>query len=83
MSPTISVRLTPELAEWLAKTAKEAGVSQGVFVRNQLERVRLREKGGFMRLAGLISGPRDLSSRKGWEVKGNCGHSGDLSHLEF
>ena len=66
MSHTISVRLTPELAEWLAKTAKKTGVSQGVIIRNQLERVRLGEKGRFMRLAGTISGPRDLSSRKGF-----------------
>jgi hypothetical protein len=66
MSHTITVRLTPELADWLSKTAKKTGVPQGKIVRDQLEKARSAEKKGFMRLAGVVSGPRDLSSRKGF-----------------
>ena len=66
MSHTLTIRLTPELAEWLATTAKRTGVAQGKLVRDQLERARAAEKQAFMRLAGAISGPRDLSSRKGF-----------------
>jgi hypothetical protein len=67
MGHTITIRLTPELATWLEETAAQTGVSQGRIIREQLERAKL---GGpvrpFMRLAGSIRGPRDLSSRKGF-----------------
>ncbi len=62
----MTVRLTPELAEWLAATSKRTGLPQGKLIRQQLEKARSSEKGGFMRLAGSISGPGDLSSRKGF-----------------
>ena len=67
MSHTLTIRLTNELAAWLEETAARTGVSQGRIVREQLERAK---SGGpvrpFMRLAGSIKGPRDLSSRKGF-----------------
>ena len=67
MSHTLSFRLTSELAAWLEETAARTGVSQGRIIREQLERAR---SGGpvrpFMRLAGSIRGPRDLSSRRGF-----------------
>jgi len=67
MGHTISFRLTGELAAWLEETAARTGVSQGRIIRDQLERAK---SGGsvqpFMRLAGSIRGPRDLSSRKGF-----------------
>jgi hypothetical protein len=66
MSHTLTIRLTRDLAEWLERTAAESGRSQGEIVREQLERARTDEGRGFMRLAGTVKGPRDLSSRKGF-----------------
>ena len=67
MGQTITVRLTKELAAWLEHAAARTGVSQGKIVREQLERAKA--SGGrqaFMRLAGVVRGPRDLSTRKGF-----------------
>ena len=67
MSHTITIRLNPELAEWLAETAKRAGVSQGKVVRDQLERARTATaRRRYMRWAGCLAGPKDLSVRKGF-----------------
>jgi len=67
MGQTITIRLTKELAEWLEQTAAETGVSQGQLVRDQLERARAAAASqAFMRLAGIVHGPRDLSTRKGF-----------------
>ena len=67
MSHTITIRLDPDLAAWLERTAKRTGVSQGQIVRNQLQRARSEKaERRFMRLAGCIDGPRNLSSRKGF-----------------
>ena len=67
MSHTITIRLTEELAEWLAETARKTGLPVGRIIRQQLERARA-ESGGqrFLRHAGKIRGPADLSSRKGF-----------------
>lgn len=67
MGQTLTVRLTKELAAWLEQTAAETGVSQGKLVRDQLERARAAASSqSFMRLAGAVRGPRDLSARKGF-----------------
>ncbi len=67
MSQTITVRLTKELAAWLEQVAAKMGVSQGRIIRDQLEKARARSSSqSFMRLAGAVRGPRDLSSRKGF-----------------
>jgi hypothetical protein len=67
MSHTISVRLSEELAAWLEAAAAQSGVSQGRLIRDQLEKARASgEAQGFLRLAGTVSGPKDLSSRKGF-----------------
>jgi hypothetical protein len=67
MGQTITVRLTKQLAAWLAATAERTGLSQGRIVREQLEKAKASGRGrAFMRLAGSIRGPRDLSSRKGF-----------------
>jgi hypothetical protein len=67
MSLTITVRLTRELADWLEDRAARTGMSQGQIVRDQLERAREVDTGRpFMRLAGTVSGSRDLSARKGF-----------------
>ena len=67
MSHTITVRITKELAEWLDESARRAGVPMGRIVREELEKARTASaRQSFLRLAGSIRGPRDLSSRKGF-----------------
>jgi hypothetical protein len=67
MGQTITVRLTKELAEWLEASARRAGVPQGRIVREELEKARTASaRQSFLRLAGSVRGPRDLSSRKGF-----------------
>jgi hypothetical protein len=67
MSHTITVRLTRALAVWLEELSAKTGVPQGKIVRDQLERARANgTRQSFMRLAGAVRGPKDLSSRKGF-----------------
>lgn len=67
MSQTITIRLSKELADWLAHVAEKTGVPQGKIVREQLERARLRDDSRpYLRLAGTVRGPKDLSKRKGF-----------------
>lgn len=67
MSQTMTIRLTKELAEWLAQVATRTGQSQGQIVREQLEKARSNaSERAFMRLAGSVRGARDLSARKGF-----------------
>jgi hypothetical protein len=66
MSNTITVRLPDDLAEWLNEASRKAGVPRGRIVREQLEAARRAGKRPFLRLAGVVDGPRDLSSRKGF-----------------
>ena len=67
MGQTITIRLTKDLADWLEQTAAKTGVSQGKLVRDQLENAKAAASGqAFMRLAGAVRGPKDLSSRKGF-----------------
>jgi hypothetical protein len=66
MSSTITVRLPDDLAEWLDSASRKAGVPRGRIVRDQLQLARLREKRPFLRLAGSVDGPRDLSTRTGF-----------------
>jgi hypothetical protein len=67
MSHTITIRLTEEEADWLAETARKTGMPAGRIVRQQLQKAKA-ESGSqrFLRLAGKISGPANLSSRKGY-----------------
>jgi predicted DNA-binding protein len=69
MCNTITVRLPDDLAEWLNNTATKTGVSQGKIIRDQLEKARAMEERPFLRLAGRISAPPDLSVRKGFSTK--------------
>jgi hypothetical protein len=70
MSQTITVRLGKELSSWLEETASRTGLSQGQIVRNQLEKAKTAKTDKpFMRLAGIMRGPRDLSQRKGYSTK--------------
>ena len=68
MSQTITIRLNKELADWLADTAKRAGVPQGKLVRDQLEKAKASAGSRpYMRWAGYVkNGPKDLSMRKGF-----------------
>jgi predicted transcriptional regulator len=67
MSHTITIRISKELAAWLEEVAARTGVSQGRIVRDELEKARSAgSRQGFMRLAGSVRGPRELSSRKGF-----------------
>ena len=66
MGHTITVRLTEKLAAWLKQTATRTGLPQGRIIRDQLERAIQDSERPFMRLAGSLDGPRDLSSRKGF-----------------
>jgi len=68
MRSTITVRLSEDLAEWLENAASQAGVSQGRIIRDQLQKARELEDRPFLRLAGKISGPTDLSLRKGFST---------------
>ena len=71
MSHTISLRITKELATWLEETARRIGISQGEFIREHLARARRGDAKvkKFMRLAGTVRGPADLSQRKGFSSK--------------
>jgi predicted transcriptional regulator len=67
MSKTLTIRLDAELAAWLDAVAAKSGVPRGKIVRDQLERAKARgRQKSFMRLAGVVRGPRDLSARKGF-----------------
>lgn len=67
MRETITVRLPIELAEWLREESRQTGLPAGRIIREQLERARSEgDSWQFLRHAGKISGPRNLSSRKGF-----------------
>ncbi len=67
MSNTLTVRLPRDLAAWLEETSARTGIPRGQIVREALEKARATGKvPGFMRLAGCVRGPRDLSQRKGY-----------------
>ena len=67
MGQTLTIRLTPEQAEWLKQRSRETGLPQGRIVRNQIESARETQEHPFMALAGTVKGrPRTLSSRKGF-----------------
>jgi len=70
MEDTLTVRITSELAAWLKSTSRKTGVPVSRLVRDHLERAK-QETGDkpFLRYAGIMSGPSDLSSRKGYSKK--------------
>jgi hypothetical protein len=69
MSNAITVRLPEDLAEWLELAARKTGLPKGRIVREQLEKARNSAKRPFLRWAGAIAGPSDLSMRKGFARK--------------
>lgn len=69
MGNTFTVRLTEDLAEWLDNVARETGTSRGAIIRMELEKSRKSVGKPFMRLAGAVEGPANLSARKGFSRK--------------
>jgi len=72
MGQTITFRPTKKLAGWIEQSAAQMGVSQGQFIRSHLEQSRAGDRTSkkFVRFAGVIrSGPRNLSTRKGFSKK--------------
>lgn len=69
MSNAITVRLPDDLAEWLETAARKAGIPKGRIVREELEKARNAGKRPFLRWAGAIAGPSDLSARRGFSRK--------------
>jgi hypothetical protein len=70
MSNTLTIRLPEDMIEWLKETSQRTGIPVGRLIREQLETVRAQKNAKpFMRHAGTMSGPRDLSSRKGYSRK--------------
>jgi predicted transcriptional regulator len=69
MSNTITVRIPGDLAQWLDETARKTGVPKGRIVRDQLEKARQSEGQPFLRHAGAVAGPANLSTRKGFSGK--------------
>lgn len=66
MSHTITIRLTDRQAEWLEEVSERTGIPRSRIIREQLERAIATSDQPFMRLAGAVGGPRDLSERKGF-----------------
>jgi predicted transcriptional regulator len=69
MGNAITVRLPEDLAEWLEATARKTGLPKGRIVREELEKARNSAHRPFLRWAGAIAGPGDLSMRKGFSRK--------------
>jgi len=66
----LTLRVPEDLAQWLADTSRRTGIPVGQLVREQIERARREEANDdqrpFLRYAGTLRGPKDLSSRKGF-----------------
>ena len=73
MGNTFTIRLTQDLARWLAETSKKTGLPIGRIIRAQLEKAKAGSDAAakpWMELAGCIKGldPK-LSTRKGFSRK--------------
>ena len=70
MSHTLTIRLTEELLSWLRETSRQTGVPVGRLIREQLETAKANGgKQRFLRHVGELSGPSDLTSRKGYSKR--------------
>ena len=59
MGHTITVRLTKDLAAWLAHASAKTGVPQGKIVRDQLEKAQAAGRHGALREAIPLVCPPD------------------------
>jgi len=64
----VKIRLTQELSAWLAETARQTSSSEERVVIRTLEKAMAVDQ-GRLHHAGRIRGPRDLSSRRGFETR--------------
>jgi hypothetical protein len=69
MSNRITIRIPDDLAQWLDETARKSGLPKGRIVRNELEKARKAGSQPFLRLAGTVAGPANLSTRKSFSRK--------------
>jgi uncharacterized protein (DUF1778 family) len=70
MRETLTVRLDPEQADWLAKTAAKTGRSVASLVREQIDHARRAPAGkAYMRLAGAVALDAGASKRRGFSRK--------------
>ena len=69
MSNTLTIRLPEDLANWLEETSRKTGIPRGRIVKMELERAQQTAERPFLRHAGVIEGPPDLSTRKGFSRK--------------
>jgi hypothetical protein len=68
MREALTIRLTDDLAEALAREAKESGLPKGEIVRQAIAARLARKPAGSVmaRYTGLIDGPADLSTNKAY-----------------
>jgi ribosomal protein L18E len=67
MSNTLTVRLPEELIEKLREKSRRTGLPVNRVVRQSLEKtLGQNAEPAWMKYAGTISGPKNLSSRKGY-----------------
>jgi len=67
MSNTLTVRLPEELLERLREESRRTGLPVGRVVRQSLESTLAEgSEPAWMKYAGTITGPKNLSSRKGY-----------------
>ena len=69
MSKAVTVRISSDLAQWLDETARKTGVPKARIIREALEKARGWEQRPFLRIAGAVSGPENLSARRGFSRK--------------
>ena len=66
-SNTLTIRLPEELLKRLQERSRRTGLPLGRVVRQSLETTLEEEnEPAWMKYAGTLSGPRNLSSRKGY-----------------
>jgi hypothetical protein len=69
MSNTITLRLPPDLVEWLEEESRVTGLPKGRIVREQLEQLRTKKaRQPFLDLAGSVESSPELSRKKGFEA---------------
>ena len=66
MSKTLTIRLPDELQRRVREKARRTGIPIGRIVCDSLEKTLDKDEPAWMKYAGTFSGPRDLSSRKGY-----------------
>jgi predicted DNA-binding protein len=66
MSNTLTIRLPEELLQRLREKSRRTGLPMGRVVRQAVENSLQQDEPAWMKYAGTMSGPKNLSSRKGY-----------------